>query len=421
MDIASIIERVGGFVTASAPLLEELSGDLSDEVVVDWLPRLPRLRALWCWDGGRTAAGLGPSIARHCPRFASLAMYTWTAEADVGLGGFLQALPPNTLRTLRFFSASALREQAVTALATQAQSLESIDVGQLQDGKALLTALPTLGACERLTTLRVDCQPPVRLNDADDNLAQWLASCRSLRDLTLKHVTDAPAILAEYLRSGDVRLTRLEVQWADYDSPTQLTRFVFALTSLDTSLRILQLTTEPERIDTADLVQALCTLERLTELRLVETSDYFVTEEILQLCRTLPNLEELFISGWEVDDRVWREPHGFANLRALRRLDFHAFAAPTAAALTSYVKTLEAPGNAGMLLNVSMANPQRPLSEASQGSVGRLIEQRVGGRFEYALGRGTSVGASAESPGRFSSPVRAIRHLFGRVALHLVL
>ena len=393
MNLPATIEKIGDQLVPHTPMLEELMGARSADSLRAWVPSLPRLQHVRCWDSA-VLDGVGPALAAHCPHFRSLTLFTSLDASDDGyLVNFFRDLREQSLCKLHIFSKALLSAAVFPALARHRDSLVHLDFGRLPD-VALLAALPQLDVCPNLTTLHLDSdRADLEGDEAVRGLTRWLQGCAALRDLALTNVSNAPAILEPYLRQPTARLARLEVggyasENAE-DPRSTVNQFHNALACQEPTLRALSLRCAGERTDSVWLVGALSHLRHLTELRLPEISDYFTTSDILRLCAKLPELEELCVSGWDVKDEVWREPSGFRALRKLRRFDFNAYTRASFEALLSYVNSLELPGNHGIVLAVTMADPRFPLSEEEQAALQTLVEQRVRGRFEYALSRGT--------------------------------
>ena len=384
LDIPEITEQVGDRITTLSTMLEELSGEIRSPALLRWIPRLQHLQSLWFWDGS-AIKGVGSTLTAHCPHFRSLTLYRWLSQdADVDLADFLKELRPNSLESLKIFSGSWIGEKVVDALNSHCDSLQSLDVGQVQTLE-LLTALPELEACPRLTSLHLENRTGELPVEVVGKLSSWLLQCPPLQDLTMRSTENAALVLAPVLSAAQIRLTRLEV--ANYGNVgSAIDAFHSSLKHQADSLRILLLTNEGETCEAPTLARALASLKRLTELRVFGISDYFQTEDIMSVCAGAPGLEDLAISGWAIDDRVWG---ALAKLERLRRLDFNAWCSPTFDALQGYIDGLRAPGNHGMIMSVSMADPHRPLSDDEQAALASLIDTRVGGRFEYAMGRGT--------------------------------
>ena len=385
-DITEIAEKVGDRVTMHSTMLEELSGEIRSPALLRWIPRLQHLQSLWFWDGS-AIKGVGSSLTTHCPHFRSLTLYHWLSQdADIDLADFLKDLRPNTLESLKIFSSSWVGEKVVDALNRHCRSIQSLDVGQVQTLN-LLTALPELDACPKLTSLHIDNRTGELSAEVVGKLSNWLLQCSALQDVTMRSTENAALVLAPYLSAAGTRLTRLEA--AHYGTVSSaIDTFHSALKHQADTLRVLLLTSDGDLCDAPTLARALASLPRLTELRVAGASDFFGTEDVLAICAAAPHLEELAVSGWSVDDRVWG---ALAQLRGLRRLDFNAWCRPTFDVLHRCIDGLTVPGNHGLVLSVSMADPHYPLSDDEQGALAALIDTRVGGRFEYALGRGTWV------------------------------
>ena len=155
------------------------------------------------------------------------------------------------------------------------------------------------------------------------------------------------------------------------------------------SLRLLHLGADPEfstRDDLEILLQTLCSLENLNDLRLSRVSDYFTDEHINILAQSLTELEELSIGGYAVSDAVWG---GMCRLRKLKTLNFFGISSFTKDGIIDFIDQL-GPDNKGLTLSVYNAEPDKALSVEEQDLLRDLIAVKVEGRFEYQLSRGNA-------------------------------
>ena len=381
MQVTATLEQIGDQLTMDTPMLEELMADVSSDALQRWIPRLRHLREVRCWDGS-TIEDTGESLAQSCPHFrknplsaaaayrvylltsisiGSLELFNWVAEdADTGLARFLQGLRQDTLQHVKIFSRSTISTEVAAALGNHKHSLTSMDIGQPQS-RTFLTHLPNIEQCTHLTTLKLDSIPGVLEPPAAEAMSKFLQRCTRLRDLSMINTLNAPAILTPLLASRDTHLERLQVERYNAgdgagtgaeDPANAINVFHSALTHQAGSLRALVLNSEGESCDAHRFAAAASELVGLTELRAMGVSDYFVTEDILLLCSKLRQLEELAVSGWAIENKVWTQADGFRALPCLRRLDFFAFAAPNFEALHDYIQDLRVEKQWGMTLNM---------------------------------------------------------------------
>ena len=116
--------------------------------------------------------------------------------------------------------------------------------------------------------------------------------------------------------------------------------------------------------------------------------DLLTDPEIGALADNLPNLQELYISGYGVTDAVLDK---MSALRHLHTVNFFAVTAFTVGGLLDFVAKLELPGNDGLALVIDNADPDSALSDEEQNLVREALLTKVGGRLEYQLLRGMSL------------------------------
>jgi hypothetical protein len=135
-------------------------------------------------------------------------------------------------------------------------------------------------------------------------------------------------------------------------------------------------------IDT--LVDSISKLHNLKDLVLKDVSDCFHNEQISQLARSLPRLEELWTSGYGITDEIWDDLLKPPNLRILT---FYAMTSFTMDGILEFVRRLR-PGNCGFYLSIMNAETDSNLSEAEQGLIREMLALTLDGKFEFTLMRG---------------------------------
>ncbi|KAL8995657.1 MAG: hypothetical protein Q9188_006755, partial [Gyalolechia gomerana] len=395
LDAISTSNTLGDVITASTPMLEELSGKLQNGALLRWIPRLPRLRLLNLWDGGALVAA-GPLLRQNCPEFKTLSLWGWDhPEADAKFADFLNEIHPQTLESLEVFSNIAIRAESLLALSCHRDSLTELKLGHVNSTAML--SLNLLAGCTNLTTLlltdgtnrNVDLK-----NDHNDTFLEtieWLRSCKKLRSVTVRDIRGGQHLMTPVLLENDIHLVTLELKgyvMADAQD------FHQALAN-QPSLQELQLQGDTDEAGdgVAVLVESLCQLTNLTDLRLQDISDYFTDEVIGRLARSLPKLEGWWTSGWGVTDAIWRD---VARLNSLKRLDMAALSRFTANGILEFILGL-GPGNKGLVLAVMMADVDCDLTEEEQGMIKETIAAQVDGRFEFQLQRDPDVSDGLEA------------------------
>jgi hypothetical protein len=155
------------------------------------------------------------------------------------------------------------------------------------------------------------------------------------------------------------------------------------------SLQVLSLEGEGSEIpqDQAVLVQAISQLNELHELELKDISEFFTSDHVMTLTPYLPNLERLWISGYDFNDDVW---DSFLCLPNLRFLIIHALSSFTAPGILDFVSQLGL-SNQGFSLSILNALTETSIPEEAQVVIRDSLAHNVNGSFDYELARGTSL------------------------------
>ncbi|KAI4162830.1 MAG: hypothetical protein LQ342_003547 [Letrouitia transgressa] len=391
LDLAETLIILGEVITKESPMLEELSGKISTDALLRWAPRLPRLRHLNLWSGG-ALVGAGASLSKHCHDFRSLNFWSWVHEdADQKFADFLNEIRPQSLESLEIFSYSGIGAESFLALSCHRDSLRELKLDSISADA--MRSLNMLQGCTNLTTLSLTDGSQISVdlkkshNDVFLEVVAWLRKCQRLQSVTLRKIRAGPDLVTPILLEDGIKLTNLELGgYAMADSR----EFHQALAN-QVTLQELLLTGECDNETgdgTAILVESLSQLTNLTDLRLRDISDYFNDEVIQRLARSLPKLEVWWTSGWAITDAIWEE---VAKLKSLRRLDFTALTRFTANGILDFILNL-GPGNHNFVLAVMMADLDCDLSEAEQTMIRETMAERVSGRFEFQLYRGTVEG-----------------------------
>lgn len=255
-----------------------------------------------------------------------------------------------------------------------------------------LEAIAKLPALANPPSLRIlaltDSLPTAKSKDFEkivSEVADWICSCKNLRQLTLRKFLDDPALLAQALIDKRLRLMSLTVRGYSMSG----SRAFHEALAHQTNLQMLSLQGESTEfdIDQSVLVQALKQLTELHELELKEISDYFNPDHVVMLTPFLPNLERLWISGYEFDDGIWA---AFLNLPHLKTLIVHALSTFTAQGVLNFISQLGL-GNQGFSLSILNALNDKSMSDEDQDLIRETISQTLNGSFDFGLARGEIV------------------------------
>lgn len=365
-------------------VLEELDcGHVSTVAVQQMISRVPSLQTLRVWDG-MCLISAGELLRDNCPRFRSLLFYEWSSEsADEEIAHLLQKLRPQSLEALEVADGSILGKCTALMLKEHNTSLTLIKIGGT--APQFIKSLLTIGSCPRLNTFSMCTRAITAIVTAETQrqLGSWLSTCTSLNNLYIGNnptLNWSSKILLPVLLSN-VKLLRLDVR--DYFGQTA-SDFHHALVKQSNSLEYLTLEGDADDMDDDDLVSVITKLTKLRDLQLFGLSNYFSNAHMINIATSLTNLEELFLSGWDITDVIWP---ALSNLRSLQRLDMTAYSNFTFDGILGYVNTL-GDGNRGIMFHISTADPITALTESEEDIVRAALLAKVDGRFEYMVSRG---------------------------------
>ena len=309
------------------------------------------------------------------------------SDADHGMASFLNEIREQSLRSLETLSNSMIGPESFLALNCHGESLTELHLCGISADA--MVQLNLLGECTNLVSLQLSearsstTDLEHRHNDIYVEVAVWLCRCKKLKNIKLNHFHSAPSLLRSLLCEQDIQLTEMELD--DYTMKVGKT-FHRALVN-QPSLQSLCLMGEGDEAGSEGysiLVDSLCKLENLTDLRLEGVSDFFNDDHICQLAQHLPKLESFVTTGWGLTDKIWRD---LARLKYLKRLDFNTMTSFTAQSLLGFVSGL-GHGNQGFALAVMMADMDFDLKPHEQQLIRDTLSKRVGGNFEFMLLRG---------------------------------
>ncbi|KAH6872942.1 hypothetical protein BKA58DRAFT_383136 [Alternaria rosae] len=387
---ADIIDAIGEVVTQHTPTLEIISGELQPGALVRWTPRLPRLQSLELWDGKPLEEELvHASIYDHCPQFKSLMIYTWVSEDnDHKFAKFLSSMRPNTLQTLQTISDVKAGAESLLALNHHGNSLEDL---RLCVSNESIPHLSLLQGCTALRTLRIeDIHGTVDLEATEHDVfletTAWLRKCSDLQRLSFSKMQSGAALITPVLLEEKIQLSSLEI-----DSYTLKDHKTFhqALVHQQSSLRVLFLSGDTDGMFRDDLDILVDSLKQLTELRDLHLilPEVLRDEHLITILAELTQLEDLYVSGLELNDIVL--PH-LASLPNLRTVTISGISKFTMDGLLDFVSRL-GPGNQAIRLSIDMADTDTLLSEEELTLVRDNLAEKAGGTLEYMALRDPNV------------------------------
>jgi hypothetical protein len=355
--------------------------------LVRWTPHLPRLQTLELWDGSPLEDELvHASISEHCPQFNSLMIYTWRSDScDVKFAKFLKALRPSSIKQLHTIRDIRPSVTTFDALCRHSKSLVDLKICIFQETAPYLSHL---GECTALQYLRIedyDGQIDLEATENDvflDSIA-WLTRCGKLQYLVFTNFQSGAAIATPVLLEQNIQLTHLEM---DNYTLKDHAKFHQALVHQQSSLRNLSLSGETDgmcRDDIDTLVDSVKQLHQLRDLKLL-LPEVLKDEHLIAIISNLTLLEDLYISGLQLNDVVLK---GVAKLPNLRSVTLSGISKFTTDGLLDFVSQL-GPGNAGIRLTIDMADPDTMLDEDSVNLVKECLVEKTGGTLEYMALRG---------------------------------
>lgn len=396
IDVRSILPQIGESISryikseaessGRIALLEELQGDLPAELLPGWVAGFYRLRSLQVFKGEILDASVADAIRDKCPDFCAINVYNCVGEeVDSRFAAFISGLRPNSLRSLQVNSTNDLGGETFLALSGHRESLKELTIGNMKPDAVLQMAL--LSGCTALEVINLqDNTGTIDLenfqNDVFKEVVAWLSQCHKLSDIRLENFKDGPALLTAICRSDSIKLTSLKLVRYTLVGNTTFHRAL----ALQPTLETLELRADAEdcvRDDIDTLVEALCQLVELKDLKLMEISEFFQNTQISQLAASLPLLEYFSVSGYGIDDAVFP---ALSTLHQLRSMAFHAMSSFSFTGLITYIERL-APSNAGLQLSVLSATQDSELTPAQQKELNDRIAAKVDGRFDFVLFR----------------------------------
>ena len=307
--------------------------------------------------------------------------------ADYHCADFLNALRAQTLRSFAILGGTKISAESFLALNCHSQSLSRLELRSI-DATAM-QYLSKFKDCIHIRSLNLaeDMAPSQDLenrhNDVFLELVDWLSKCRSLKEISLSNLTSAPALLTPVLRERGIELSSLEIERYSMSGNKD---FHQAL-ALQTKLISLYLKGEESETpaDNDNFVDSLSKLVNLRDLRLTQISAHFTECHICTLAQNLPNLETYWTAGYHITDAIWPD---IAKLKLLKRLELNADTRFTANGILDFVLSLGS-GNKGFALSVMMQDTDSDITEGEQDVIRDTLSQRLGGRFDFLLARGT--------------------------------
>jgi len=214
-------------------------------------------------------------------------------------------------------------------------------------------------------------------------MVTWLKKCENLQQLVFPNFQSGAAIATPVMLEHNIELTHLEM---DNYTLKDHKKFHQALVHQQSSLRYLSLSGDTDgmfRDDLDTLVDSLKQLHQLRDLKLL-LPEVLRDEHLVTILGNLESLEDLYVSGLELNDVVLEGVAGLPNLRNVTLSGISKF---TVDGLLDFVSHL-GPGNSGIRLSVDMADPDTMLPEDSVTMIRECLVEKTDGTLEYMALRG---------------------------------
>ncbi|KAF2687022.1 hypothetical protein K458DRAFT_385844 [Lentithecium fluviatile CBS 122367] len=390
LNIKAIIDAIGEAVTQHTPTLEMISGQLNSSALIRWVPRLPRLQGLELWDGSALEDALVPAcIHEHCPNFNSLMIFTWYGQdRDHKFSQFISAMRPNSLKAIYTISDVGAAAETFLALSSHGRSLTELRISVSNDS---MPHLSLLAGCASLEALRIeDAHGTIVLEETQNDVfletINWLRNCENLERLSFVQVLSASALVTPVLLEHKIHLRNLEIDSYVLSNSRQ---FHQALVHQKDSLSFLSLSGDTDgmfRDDVDILVDSVKQLTQLKVLRLL-LQEVFHEEHLMAIIANLSLLEELYVNGLELTDRILDFVGNLGNLRSATLAGISKF---TIDGLLEFVSRL-GPGNQGIRVMIDMADPDTMLPDEQVTLIRESLWEKADGTLDYTLWRDPNV------------------------------
>lgn len=406
LDWQKIIEKVGDCITKYAKEASENEnkvlqltnlegGNLPTSLLSVWVSRLPTLTALRVRDGSVLTEEVAHSLREHCPAFKDLTCYTLLGSTvDENMSAFFRALRPNTLENFSILSSNVIEHDAIEGLMQHSESLQTLTLSSLQ--KTSLPFLHLLSSCPYIESLQIDSIKSTSSStlatndnvDDKDTLVEffaWLKGCRHLKKLNIKSIGGASKLLADALKSPNLRLTELEAHLLDDDEA------FYAALGYQAELESLTLRWGTDIVDQNNVrhdtfMDSICSCKKLQDLNIMLVDHLPLTpDDLAQIKESIPGLESISFDGEWLTDAIWESLSEMPslttiNLSGLSRFSFDG--------IMSFIKKVKASGSRdGFRLYVMNQQSEAKIAPEQVDVLSNMAAQIPGGAFEFLYWR----------------------------------
>ncbi|KAI1306573.1 hypothetical protein F5Y03DRAFT_134436 [Xylaria venustula] len=353
------------------------------DILPAWLSHLGALTSLQIHDGSVLSVEAASAIAEHCPKFSELTCFHCSSNhVDQEVAAFLLTLRPNTLQTFEILSRNNLNEDTLDALKTHSKSLRVLDLRSLPT--TTLRSVHILSECTALERLLIEREASYSDNLSEEELsrfAQWVSSCRALRELSFHHIRNPLPILEQVLQTPEIRLETLHIQGSDFVS-REVTRATWMALGQQKRLKSLTIASDDQPANDLDFIRypeltdSICHLSNLTTLNLLQS--HVSSVDIVRIATALPRLEELSFGGDLFDESVL-EP--LSKLPKLATLTINAITNFTYESLWSFAQRLYEVGNRGIRVELLNQWYDAKLTTREENQLNRYFAKSLKGQI----------------------------------------
>lgn len=278
-----------------------------------------------------------------------------------------------------------LGSETFKSLCEHSESLKSLGLFSLE--RTALQSLNQLQRCLSLESLKLESAWGARrypwqieCKEVFEEVKQWLQKCTRLQELVLNVIPASTTILAEVLRSPDIRLVGLNIKTPDLDK-----EFCASLPKQQKQLQYLAVKIpDEELLEASDerhvmLANAIACCHELREL---ETNELFTYEEVENICDSLPLLEHIDLNGDLIDD-VFLGP--MMRLSKLKSLTIYGPSVFSPDVLLDFIDHFGADPNGeheGLQIYVTSQNYDRKFTPEQEARIATALFEQFRGRFD---------------------------------------
>lgn len=306
-------------------------------------------------------------------------------DRDHKFAQFISTIRPNSLNAIYNINDIGAAAETFLALNAHSTSLKELRLCVSNDS---IPRLSLLGGCTALEALRIeDVHGTITLEETQNDVfletIDWLRKCEGLKRLSFTRFLSASALVTPLLLEHKILLRSLEIDSYVLKDSRQ---FHQALAHQKDTLTFLSLSGETDGMFRDDVEIIVDSIKQLTQLRTLRLllQEVFHEDHLVSVIQNLGLLEELYVSGLELNDRVLESVGNLHNLRSVALAGISKF---TIDGLLEFVSHL-GPGNEGIRVMVDMADPDTLLPEEQVSLVRESLFEKTGGSFDYTPWRG---------------------------------